>query len=72
VIIINKVSEAYSSGNVRLAKATVNPRSGDRVRITKENPSGLATIAGDLPDWVSREELLGAFDSRLSTPTASR
>src|SRR5215510_201089 len=35
VIIINKVSETYSSGNVRLAKATVNVRPGDRVRITK-------------------------------------
>ena len=62
VIIINKVSEAYSSGNVRLAKATVNPRPGDRVRITKGKIQvALLPLRGDLPDWVSREELLERF-----------
>jgi FG-GAP-like repeat len=59
VIIINKVSETYSSGNVRLAKATVNPRTGDRVRITKGKIHlALLPLRGDLPSWVSREELL--------------
>jgi FG-GAP-like repeat len=62
VIIINKVSETYSSGNVRLAKATVNPRPGDRVRITKGKIQlALLPLRGDLPDWVSREELLERF-----------
>jgi hypothetical protein len=62
VIIITKVSEAYSSGNVRLAKATVNPRTGDRVRITKGKiPLALLPLRGDLPGWVSREELLERF-----------
>src|SRR5262245_16597503 len=62
VIIINKVSETYSSGNVRLAKATVNVRPGDRVRITKGKiPLALLPLRGDLPDWVPREELLERF-----------
>jgi FG-GAP-like repeat len=62
VIIINKVSETYSSGNVRLAKATVNPRPGDRVRITKGKIQlALLPLRGDLPDWVPREELLERF-----------
>jgi hypothetical protein len=62
VIIINKVSEAYSSGHVRLAKATVNPRAGDRVRITKGKIQlALLPLRGDLPDWVPREELLERF-----------
>jgi FG-GAP-like repeat len=62
VIIINKVSESYSSGNVRLAKATVNPRTGDRVRITKGKIQlALLPLRGDLPNWVSREELLERF-----------
>ncbi len=59
VIIISKVSETYSSGNVRLAKATVNPRTGDRVRITKGKiPLALLPLRGDLPSFVPREELL--------------
>jgi hypothetical protein len=62
VIIINKVSESYSSGNVRLAKATVNPRAGDRVRITKGKIQlALLPLRGDLPNWVPREELLEHF-----------
>src|SRR5215510_8628602 len=62
VIIINKVSESYSSGNVRLAKATVNPRTGDRVRITKGKIQlALLPLRGDLPGWVPREELLERF-----------
>ncbi len=62
VIIISKVSESYSSGNVRLAKATVNPRAGDRVRITKGKIQlALLPLRGDLPDWVPREELLERF-----------
>jgi len=62
VIIINKVSESYSSGNVRLAKSTVNPRAGDRVRITKGKIQlALLPLRGDLPGWVSREELLERF-----------
>jgi FG-GAP-like repeat len=62
VIIINKVSESYSSGNVRLAKATVNPRTGDRVRITKGKIQvALLPLRGDLPDWVPREDLLERF-----------
>lgn len=59
VIIIDKVSETYSSGNVRLAKANVNVRPGDRVRITKGKIHlTVLPLRGDLPDWVSREELL--------------
>src|SRR5215475_12943046 len=66
VIIINKVSESYSSGNVRLAKATVNPRVGDRVRITKGKIQlALLPLRGDLPDWVPREELLERFQLAL-------
>jgi hypothetical protein len=62
VIIINKVSETYSSGNVRLAKATVNPRTGDRVRITKGKIQlALLPLRGDVPGWVPREELLERF-----------
>jgi hypothetical protein len=62
VIIINKVSESYSSGNVRLAKASVNPRTGDRVRITKGKiPLALLPLRGDLPGSVPREELLERF-----------
>src|SRR5919109_1177068 len=66
VIIINKVSETYSGGNVRLAKATVNARPGDRVRITKGKIQlALLPLRGDLPNWVSREELLERFRSAL-------
>ena len=62
VIIINKVSETYSSGNVRLAKATINPRPGDRVRITKGKIQvAVLPLQGDTPDWVPREELLERF-----------
>jgi hypothetical protein len=62
VIIINKVSEAYSSGNVRLAKATVAPRPGDRVRITKGKIHlALLPLRGELPGWVPREEVLERF-----------
>jgi VCBS repeat protein len=61
-LIISKVSESYSSGTVRLAKANVNVRPGDRVRITKGKISlALFPIKGDLPDWVSREELTERF-----------
>jgi FG-GAP-like repeat len=66
VIVINKVSETYSSGNVRLAKPAVNPRPGDRVRITKGKIQlAVLPLRGDLPDWVSREELLERFRSAL-------
>jgi hypothetical protein len=66
VIIINKVSETYSSGNVRLAKANVNARLGDRVRITKGKIQlALLPLRGDLPNWVAREELLERFRSAL-------
>jgi hypothetical protein len=66
VIIINKVSETYSSGNVRLAKANVNVRPGDRVRITKGKIQlALLPLRGDLPGWVPREELLERFRSAL-------
>ncbi len=59
VIVISKVSESYSSGNVRLAKPNVNVRSGDRVRITKGKIQlTVLPLRGDLPDWVPREELL--------------
>jgi FG-GAP-like repeat len=59
VIIISKVSETYSSGSVRLAKPNVNVRPGDRVRITKGKIQlAVLPLRGDLPDWVSREELL--------------
>jgi hypothetical protein len=61
-LIISKVSESYSSGTVRLAKANVNVRPGDRVRITKGKISlALFPIKGDLPNWVSREELTERF-----------
>jgi hypothetical protein len=61
-LIINKVSETYSSGTVRLTKATVNVRPGDRVRITKGKiPLALFPIKGELPTWVSREELNERF-----------
>jgi hypothetical protein len=66
VIIINKVSEAYSSGNVRLAKANVPPRAGDRVRITKGKIHlALLPLRGESPSWVPREELLERFRSAL-------
>jgi hypothetical protein len=59
VIIISKVSETYSSGSVRLAKANVNVRPGDRVRITKGKIHvTVLPLRGDLPEGVSREELL--------------
>ena len=61
-LIINKVSETYSSGTVRLTKATVNVRPGDRVRITKGKIQlAIFPIKGDLPTWVSREELNERF-----------
>jgi hypothetical protein len=61
-LIITKVSETYSSGTVRLSKATVNVRPGDRVRITKGKIQvALFPIKGDLPTWVSREELNERF-----------
>jgi hypothetical protein len=62
VVIINKVSETYSSGMVRRAKPDVNVRPGDRVRITKGKIQlALFPIKGDLPDWVAREELNERF-----------
>src|SRR5919109_1973064 len=62
VIIINRVSETYSSGTVRPAKPHVNVRAGDRVRITKGKIQlALLPLKGDLPDWVSREELSERF-----------
>jgi hypothetical protein len=61
-LIINKVSETYSSGTVRLTKPTVNVRPGDRVRITKGKIQlALFPIRGDLPNWVSREEVTERF-----------
>ena len=66
VIVISKVSETYSSGTVRLAKANVNVRPGDRVRITKGKIQvAVLPLRGDLPDWVSREELLERLRSAL-------
>jgi hypothetical protein len=66
VITINKVSESYSSGNVRLAKATVNARPGDQVRITKGKIQlAVLPLRGDLPDWVPHEELLERLRSVL-------
>jgi FG-GAP-like repeat len=66
VLIVGKVSETYSSGNVRLAKATVNPRAGDRVRITKGKIAlALLPLRGELPSWVMREELLERLRSAL-------
>jgi hypothetical protein len=62
VIIINRVSETYSSGTVRPAKPHVNVRAGDRVRITKGKIQlAVLPLKGDLPDWVSREELSERF-----------
>jgi hypothetical protein len=59
VIIISKVSETYSSGSVRLAKANVNVRPGDRVRITKGKIHvTVLPLVGNPPEGVSREELL--------------
>jgi hypothetical protein len=58
VIILNKVSETYSSGTVRLAKPNVNVKAGDRVRITKGKIHlAVLPLRGDMPDWVSREEI---------------
>jgi hypothetical protein len=66
VLVIGKVSETYSSGNVRLAKATVNPRAGDRVRITKGKITlAMLPLRGELPAWVSREEVLERLRSAL-------
>jgi FG-GAP-like repeat len=51
---------------VRLAKANVNVRPGDRVRITKGKIAlALFPTKGDLPDWVPREELNERFRSAL-------
>jgi hypothetical protein len=62
VIIINKVSETYSSGTARLAKSNVNVRAGDRVRITKGKIQLVVLpLKGDVPDWVSREEVVERF-----------
>ena len=47
VIIINKVSESYSSGNVRLAKANCQPTNWrSRAHHEGENSPGLAATAG--------------------------
>jgi hypothetical protein len=66
VVVINKVSEAYSSGPVRLAKANVNVRAGDRVRITKGKiPVAVLPLQGEMPGWLSREEVTERFRMAL-------
>src|SRR5688572_10245874 len=58
VLVVSKVSEAYSSGPVRLTKSNVNVRTGDRVRITKGKiPVAVLPLQGEAPSWVSGEEL---------------
>lgn len=58
-VIINKVSETYSSGRVRLAKPNVNVKAGDRVRITKGKIHlAVLPMKGEVPQWVSREEIV--------------
>lgn len=62
LLIINKVSETYSNGTVRLAKPNVNVRAGDRVRITKGKIQlAVLPLKGDVPDWVSRDEMVERF-----------
>jgi hypothetical protein len=59
VLVIRQVSESYSSGTVRLAKPNVTVRPGDKVRITKGKIQlAVLPLKGDLPQWVSRDELL--------------
>ncbi|MBI3328308.1 MAG: VCBS repeat-containing protein [Nitrospinae bacterium] len=59
VLVIRQVSESYSSGTVRLAKPNITVRAGDKVRITKGKiPVALLPLVGELPPWVSRDELL--------------
>jgi hypothetical protein len=59
VLVIQQVSESYSSGTVRLAKSNVPVRAGDKARITKGKiPLALMPLRGDLPQWLSREEVL--------------
>jgi hypothetical protein len=66
VLVISKVSEAYSSGTVRLAKSNVNVRNGDRVRITKGKiPIAVLPLQGEVPNWVSAEELTERFRGAL-------
>jgi hypothetical protein len=59
ILIIQQVSESYSSGTVRPAKPNVTVRAGDKARITKGKiPLVLLPLRGDLPDWLSRDEVV--------------
>jgi hypothetical protein len=59
VLIIRNVSESYASGTVRPAKPNVTLRPGDKVRITKGKIAvALLPLTGELPAWVSRDEIL--------------
>jgi|GEM_PF-3979163 len=65
-LVIRQVSEGYSSGTVRPAKANVAVRTGDRVRITKGKIAlALLPLVGELPPWVSRDELLDRLRQSL-------
>lgn len=71
VLIIQQVSESYSSGTVRPAKPNVTARAGDKARITKGKiPLALLPLRGDLPEWVSRDEVLERL--RLSLEQTGR
>jgi hypothetical protein len=65
-LVIGQVSENFSSGTVRLAKPNVTMRPGDKVRITKGKIQvAIVPLQGDLPEWLSREEVLERFRSGL-------
>ncbi|MBI3328344.1 MAG: hypothetical protein HYZ81_16775, partial [Nitrospinae bacterium] len=58
-LVIQQVSESYSRGTVRPSKPGITVRPGDHVRITKGKISvALLPLLGELPPWVSRDELL--------------
>jgi hypothetical protein len=66
LLVINQVSESYSSGALRQAKPNVAIRPGDRVRITKGKIQvAIVPLQGELPEWLSREEVLERFRSSL-------
>ncbi|HXH09985.1 MAG TPA: VCBS repeat-containing protein [Alphaproteobacteria bacterium] len=65
-LVIRQVAEGYSRGTVRLAKPNVSIRPGDRARITKGKIAlAILPLKGDLPEWLSREEVLERFRSAL-------
>jgi hypothetical protein len=66
VLVISQVAESYSSGTVRPASPNITARAGDKVRITKGKIAvALLPLEGELPAWLSRDDLLDRLRSAL-------